>query len=141
VQLHSARQSSKQIDGDVPSNTDAITIPDHARLRELGAHDQRRLVRRLELFLTSHTLPQPPRVLPLAECSHLPFDYRCFFLSPPRIWAARRTDYRVEQMIDRGLLNEVAQLMSQQLLTANSPAATSIGYRGTIDYLNKVHFD
>lgn len=143
--LHAVTVSQQQSRGSLPSAASTSSPPDHARLWELAAHDQRRLVRRLEIFLTSatNTVPAAPRIPSLDECaslaSPLAFDFRCFFLQPPHVWAARRIDYRVETMIAGGLLDEVSALLARGQLTASSPMS-SIGYKASIRYLQRHDF-
>jgi tRNA A37 N6-isopentenylltransferase MiaA len=116
-----------------PSQADSV------RLDGLMVGDIRRLVRRLEIIKGGHSLPDQVRSAPLLECPSLKYDFRCVFLSPPRIWNSRRIDYRVEKMISSGLLEEVSQLMHRGL-TINMPAASAIGYRQSIQYLENMNF-
>ena len=110
------------------------------RFDSIPVCDTRRLVRRLEIIhLTGADAPSGPHIPPLAECANLKYDFRCVFLQAPRIWNARRIDYRVEKMVAGGLIEEVAGLM-QAGLTPNMQAATAIGYRQTMAYLEQMDF-
>eukprot|EP00536_Pseudo-nitzschia_multiseries_P001121 jgi/Psemu1/300558/fgenesh1_kg.14_\ len=68
----------------------------------------------------------------------LGFDVRCFFLCPDdRMSHTRVVDNRCEQMLTRGLLHETTELsLSGQL---PEMAERAIGYRQTLDYLNREH--
>jgi len=72
----------------------------------------------------------------LSTGSH--YDVRCFFLCPSsRMAHTAVVDSRCEDMIIRGLLKETANLrLSGQLPTSGQPAR-AIGYRQTIEYLEK----
>eukprot|EP00743_Colponemidia_sp_Colp-15_P008303 GILK01009014.1.p1 GENE.GILK01009014.1~~GILK01009014.1.p1 ORF type:complete len:472 (+),score=47.66 GILK01009014.1:134-1417(+) len=63
------------------------------------------------------------------------FDFRCFFLTGPRVDINRRIDFRCEQMVKQGLLIETANLMREGL-TNNRVTRLCIGYRQAIDYLS-----
>jgi len=63
------------------------------------------------------------------------FDFRCFFLIGDRETLARRIDHRCAQMLLRGLLLEVANLLLDQKLALGTSPARAIGYRQAIDYL------
>eukprot|EP00633_Aureoumbra_lagunensis_P004629 CAMPEP_0197309114 /NCGR_PEP_ID=MMETSP0891-20130614/7676_1 /TAXON_ID=44058 ORGANISM="Aureoumbra lagunensis, Strain CCMP1510" /NCGR_SAMPLE_ID=MMETSP0891 /ASSEMBLY_ACC=CAM_ASM_000534 /LENGTH=424 /DNA_ID=CAMNT_0042794001 /DNA_START=225 /DNA_END=1499 /DNA_ORIENTATION=+ len=64
------------------------------------------------------------------------YDTRCFFLAPhDRISLFRKIDSRCEDMLERGLVTEVAHLFVDGQLPPNSSAAKAIGYRQTLDFL------
>lgn len=68
----------------------------------------------------------------------LGYDVRCFFLCPDdRMSHTRVVDKRCEQMLMKGLLNETTELS----LAGRLPemAERAIGYRQTLDYLNREH--
>jgi tRNA dimethylallyltransferase len=66
----------------------------------------------------------------------LGFDVRCFFLCPTdRMMHSKEVDERCEQMIQRGLLEETTDLACTGRLP--DMAARAIGYRQTLDYLEK----
>jgi len=68
----------------------------------------------------------------------LGFDVRCFFLCPDdRMSHTRVVDKRCEQMLTRGLLNETTDLSLSGCLP--EMAERAIGYRQTLDYLNREH--
>mmetsp|Transcript_904 Transcript_904/g.3071 ORF Transcript_904/g.3071 Transcript_904/m.3071 type:complete len:474 (+) Transcript_904:395-1816(+) len=64
------------------------------------------------------------------------YDARCFFLGPrDRVALFRGIDRRCDDMLRRGLVTEVADLLSARRLPPDSPASRAIGYRQVIDYL------
>lgn len=71
----------------------------------------------------------------ISECLNLKFDFRCFYLNPPKIWSMRRVDARVEEFIMLGLIDEVKELMKRGFCRKHK-ASDSMGYYQTIDYLS-----
>ena len=66
----------------------------------------------------------------------LGYDVRCFFLCPDdRMQHTKVVDERCEQMITRGLLQETTDLVLSGCLP--DMAAKAIGYRQTLDYLQR----
>ena len=81
-----------------------------------------------------------------------PFDFRCLFLSMPRLQLFRRIDARAEEIMHRGLLKvycssriiitrlsllcpnskEVASLVATRQLWTDTSAGKSVGYRQAI---------
>ncbi|WIA19790.1 hypothetical protein OEZ85_005701 [Tetradesmus obliquus] len=65
----------------------------------------------------------------------LDYDFRCFFLTRPRLKLYDRIAYRVEEMVAGGLLDE-ALLLLQLGLAPNSHVATkAIGYRQACEFM------
>jgi tRNA dimethylallyltransferase len=64
-------------------------------------------------------------------------DLRCFFLSEEREQLYRCIDSRCQDMLSAGLIQEVAKLIVNNVLTPTTMGAKSIGYRQTIEYLCK----
>jgi tRNA dimethylallyltransferase len=62
------------------------------------------------------------------------YDFRCWFLHRPKEVLYNRIDKRCEQMIDKGLIEEVARL-KEAGIEKNSSASQAIGYRQTLDFL------
>ena len=88
-------------------------------VKERGCHQ--RLARALEiLFLSS--APPPAVSTPTLEAlpSALQFDARCVLLSADRTWLSRVLDFRCEQMLEQGLLQETAALLADGALQASS---------------------
>lgn len=70
--------------------------------------------------------------------SDLGYDVRCFFLCPnDRMHHTTIVDERCEQMLLRGLLKETADLSLSGNLPSDGLPAKAIGYRQTLDYLNR----
>ncbi len=63
------------------------------------------------------------------------FDVRAFFLAGDRVSSARRTDSRCAKMIEKGLLQEVTQLIVNGHMHPEFMCAKAIGYRQSLDYL------
>ena len=106
----------------------------------LSGQDWYRLGRVLEVALTIKTNPQPSSQLYSGSregsLSSMGNDVRCFFLCPDnRLKHTKVMDRRCENMIIRGLLKETADLTA----TGEMPemAARAIGYRQTLDYLQR----
>lgn len=70
------------------------------------------------------------------------YDFRCWFLYRPRDSLYKIIDQRCDEMIEKGLIQEVERLLDEGLLE-NSSACQAIGYRQAIDYLKtpKTHKD
>jgi tRNA dimethylallyltransferase len=109
----------------------------HARLQELDPteaarihpHNQRRVIRALEIVQTTGrkksdleaAAPPPYRILKIG-------------LDLPRPLLHKRIDQRVLDMVDAGLVEEMASLQSAGY-SANLPALSSLGYQEIATYL------
>ena len=105
---------------------------DSPAAQRLHPNDIRRLVRALEVFEKTGTpisqwQQQFDRGLPADQC-------RVFLLDWPRDVLYRRVDRRVEIMFERGLLEEVTDLMAGER-TLSKTAAQAVGYREVIEHL------
>ncbi len=66
------------------------------------------------------------------------YDVRCFFLCPhDRMLHFATVDQRCEQMLQRGLLRETANLYVRGGLPDDSQVTRAIGYRQTLEYLQR----
>ena len=65
------------------------------------------------------------------------FDFRCFFLSSPRVELYRKIDARVEGMFVDGIMDEAAWLLNAGIAPGENVPARSIGYRQAMEYLAK----
>lgn len=91
-----------------------------ARLHE---NDVRRVSRAIEAFrLTGKTQAQR-----LTSQGEGPYDARIFALNWPREALYRRIDRRVDEMLDRGMVDEVRALMADPL--SHPTAVQAIGYK------------
>lgn len=66
------------------------------------------------------------------------YDVRCFFLCPhDRMLHFATVDQRCEQMLERGLLRETANLFVHGGLPDDSQVTRAIGYRQALEYLQR----
>ncbi len=63
------------------------------------------------------------------------YDFRCWFLDMPRKLLYERLSRRCDEMLQAGLLEEVARL-DREGLRQNTTASQAIGYRQTLDFLS-----
>lgn len=80
---------------------------------------------------------------PLSSCPRIrsfgsEYKWRCIYITEEREKIYRTIDLRCEQMIQQGLINETQSLISKGLLVKDSIAGRSIGYKETIDFLEKM---
>lgn len=66
-------------------------------------------------------------------------EFRCVFLTYKREALYRKLDWRCEKLVQRGLLDEVQQLLHRKMLPPGSGPALAVGYRQAIDYLTSKH--
>jgi tRNA dimethylallyltransferase len=112
----------------------------HARLEQIDPvaasaihpHDKRRLIRAIEVFRStgepiSHQQLQFEEGRRADEC-------RVFVLRRPKTEQHARIDERVEEMIDRGLVDEVRRLTSDGRRLGRT-ASQAVGYREVIAHL------
>lgn len=69
--------------------------------------------------------------------SNLDYDFRCFFLCPPRMDLYRRIDQRCEDMVADGLLQEASILLDKGVSPNSNPPSRAIGYRQAMEYLQE----
>lgn len=62
------------------------------------------------------------------------YDFRCWFIYYPKELLHDRIEYRCDQMIKEGFIEEVKKIQSD--LLKNSSARQSIGYKQCLEYLN-----
>lgn len=111
-----------------------------AKVQDLAGQDWYRLGRLLEVALTVKDDPRAAEQLysGLREgsLSSMRYDVRCFFLCPDnRMQHTKVMDRRCEEMIVRGLLRETTDLTVKGEMP--DMAAKAIGYRQTLDYLQR----
>lgn len=113
----------------------------HARLAEvdpplaarLHPHDVRRVIRGLEVFeLTGSPLSQQQRQSALSPAER---PRHVYWLAPPRDWLYARIDRRAAQMLNEGLIAEVARLLESEHRLSRT-ARQALGYQEVIDYLH-----
>ncbi|KYR00887.1 putative isopentenyltransferase [Tieghemostelium lacteum] len=64
------------------------------------------------------------------------YDFRAFYITAPKTYLFDALNYRCEEMITKGLIKEVAELLGKGL-TKNDYPSQSIGYRETIEILTR----
>lgn len=105
---------------------------DPASAQRLHPHDERRIIRALEVYEISG---QPLSVL--QRHGPRPIKERpphVYWLSPPRDWLYQRIDARVEKMFDEGLLDEV-QRLGELIQPLSHTARQALGYKEVFDCL------
>lgn len=112
--------------------------PDYAMT--VTSKDRQKIVRALEIIsVTKNKVSAlPPAIPELAEV----YDFRCWFLYMPKEVLYPRIEKRCDDMIEKGFIQEVAQLELQGL-SKNKTASQAIGYRQCLSYLqsNKTQED
>jgi tRNA dimethylallyltransferase len=105
---------------------------DPAYAATITPHDKHKIIRALEIVtLTGERVSkhQWKRSKPLAD-----FDHHCWFIYRPRNVLYPSIEARCEQMLERGLIDEVKDL-EKRGLRLNSSASQAIGYRQCLDFL------
>ena len=106
---------------------------DPASAAWLHPHDQRRIIRALEVFrLTGEPLSA------LQQEATLPPEQRpefVYWLEPPRDWLHERINRRVDAMFEAGLLAEVQGLLELPQGLGRS-ARQALGYKEVLDHLD-----
>lgn len=105
---------------------------------QIHPHDTRRLIRALEVFRTTGS-PISHQQLHFEEGTPAE-DCRVFVLRRPREEQHERINARVEQMLDRGLIDEVKQLIADGKQLGRT-ASQAVGYQEAIEYLNGGDYD
>lgn len=110
---------------------DRLEQVDPVAASQIHPHDSRRLIRALEVFRATGQ-PISHQQLQFEESS-LADQRRVFVLRRSREEQNQRIEQRVEQMIDRGLVNEVRSLTSAGKQLGRT-AGKAVGYREVIDH-------
>jgi len=99
----------------------------------ISEKDKHKIIRALEIMALSEKLVSefPKQGDPADQ----PYDFRCWFLYYPRERLYSRIDMRCDDMIQKGLLQEVRDLIPKGLKD-NPSAAQAIGYRQALEFLN-----
>ncbi len=102
--------------------------------KKLHLNDTRRIIRALEYYyLTGEPISRQKELTPKKGS---PYRLTMIGLSMPRELLYARIDCRVDQMLRRGLLSEVANLLKKGY-SSNLKALQSLGYRHMLMYLQK----
>ncbi|MHB1955770.1 MAG: tRNA (adenosine(37)-N6)-dimethylallyltransferase MiaA [Sulfobacillus sp.] len=108
-----------------------LRLVDPDSWRNIHPHDHRRLIRALEVFLTTG------RRLPRAPAAFSRFATRYWVLTRPMAELNQRIGRRVSQMLDQGFESEVVGLLKSGI-SPKSQSLSAIGYRDVVDwYLGK----
>lgn len=111
----------------------ALEIDEEAAKR-ISRTDQKRILRILELY---HTTGKTKTQLEIeSKKNGVAYDYKVFAIDIPREILYDRINRRVDQMIEKGLIQEVEQLC--QKYGTNLPTAMQgIGYKEVVSYLQQ----
>jgi tRNA dimethylallyltransferase len=145
--LHELPSADAQVRADIEHEAAAVGWPalhqklaavDPATAARLAPNDAQRIQRALEVFKVSgKTLSAwltDPQALPKSAGSELPI----VSLEPTeRSWLHARIAQRFEDMIARGLIEEVRALRQRPDLNAELPALRSVGYRQVWAWLDQ----
>lgn len=111
---------------------DQLSQVDPPTAARLHVNDRRRIIRALEVHSgTGSRLSDQHRNLP-CDVSERPSAV--VWLEPPREWLRERIDRRVDQMMDRGLLQETTRLLAADPPPGRT-ARQALGYRELIAHL------
>ncbi len=104
--------------------------PEYAK--KITEHDRHKIIRALEIIAI---LGQPVSSYPPPEEKpHMEFDCRCWFLYMQREKLYHKVESRCDEMVAKGLIEEVRQLREKGL-AHNSSASSAIGYRQALEFL------
>jgi tRNA dimethylallyltransferase len=107
-----------------------VALLDPEAARKIAPQNLRRLVRALEVILTSGELFSGQK-----EKAQQPLEFKLIGLTRPRFELYARVDARIEQMFDRGFEKEVRRLNSKGY-SPDLPTLSAIGYREVIQVIN-----
>lgn len=106
---------------------------DASSAARIHPHDTQRIQRALEVFYLTN---KPLSVLLQNQTQGSSWRYINIVLMPTdRFWLHERIEWRFNQMIKQGLVEEVQGLLAQWDLMPAHPALRSVGYRQIYDYL------
>lgn len=99
----------------------------------ITVQDRHKIVRAFEIIsLTGQKVSAIPK--PNERDRPKDIDFRCWFIFHPKESLYSRIEKRCDQMIEEGLITEV-QMLLENGLKENSSAASAIGYRQGIEFL------
>ncbi len=105
---------------------------DPAAAKRIGPANRQRIIRALEVF---YVTGKPMTSVQQTGAYHLPeWQFAVFGIDRPRKELHDRIAQRTELMIERGLLEEVKQLVEEGI-PGSAPGFKSVGYREALDYL------
>jgi tRNA dimethylallyltransferase len=108
---------------------------DPSRARAIGPHNQRRIIRALEIYLVSGKKPsEPVRKTPgLRELGYTPF---VIGIHRDRAALYQKINRRVDAMFRKGLVREVTQLARKKL---SKTALQGVGYKEILECSKMLH--
>lgn len=117
---------------------DRLMKADPAYASTITPKDKHKIIRALEVITVTG---KPLSSFSWHEREHpLYYDYRCWFLHRPRGLLYQRIDLRCDDILQKGLIEEVERLREHGL--QDNPSATmAIGYRQTLDFLDSDQTD
>ncbi|SEA18048.1 tRNA dimethylallyltransferase [Thiothrix caldifontis] len=120
---------------------DRLAQVDPAAAQRIHPNDPQRLQRALEVYeLTGKSLTELQQAAWHEAC---PYQLLKIALVPEnRAWLHSRLTQRFDQMLERGIIEEVHQLLARGDLNTHLPAIRSVGYRQIWDYLiNEIDYN
>jgi tRNA dimethylallyltransferase len=137
---HGMGASNAEIDAKVEEMLDGLdwmaavemlATKDPVYASNLSANDWRRLRRALEVHeMTGQPMPIPGAADPDAA----DFDFRCVFMTAPRVEMVEMIDNRCELIVESGLVEETIYLLANGMEDWTA-GARAVGYRQAIEYL------
>lgn len=99
----------------------------------ISPQDRHKIVRAFEIMsLSERKVSDFPKPESLCEQE---YDFRCWFIYPPRKMLYSRIEMRCEEMIKNGFIDEVRSLCGEGL-RQNPSASQAIGYRQALEFLD-----
>ena len=114
-----------------------LTRMDPQAAARIAPRDKPKVIRALEVRLTTgRSLSDHLEVEPRRPATN--FDFRLIGLDPPRDELYERIEWRVDRMVEQGLVAEVRRLVDDGV-RRDSGVFLAIGYRHILAYLDGVH--
>lgn len=107
---------------------------DEKAMNSISPNDKKRIMRVLEIY--NETGKTKTQLEIESRKNGIPYDYRVFAINMPREILYEKINKRVDIMIEKGLIQEVAELYNkygEKLLTSMQ----AIGYKEVVEYINK----
>ncbi len=116
-----------------PAMHEKLARVDPAAAARIHPNDPQRLQRALEVYeLTGSALSElQKQTKPLLDTPPIKFA----LVPDDRAWLHKRIEYRFNQMLDNGFLDEVRQLRAEYQLHPAMPSMRSVGYRQAWEHL------
>lgn len=128
---------------------EVVTQYDKDYAKKINQNDYRRAIRAIEIgmrtgkpisyFNNQNLIKKEGSKATADDFRHHDYDFRCFVPTMDRIKLYDKISNRCEDMIKNGLIEEVWSLMKRGL-TTDYNAGKSIGYKQTIEFLEKDNF-